>query len=362
MSEINHDEVRGASISTLPTELLLDIADFLNARGDFFSLVLANRRFHSIFEKKLYMMDSSFEFQDYNYKSLDWAATTGDLVVARKLLDYGCNLQATFDGNESDESLTAVNLAMRHGSLAMVTLLVVAGVSADLAPEEDDVPILVALREGWTDIFEVLVCLGKAILDIVDGYYGYGVLTFAAYFDNMEAIQRLISAHPRFTDPVEALSSPFHQAIHNENYDLFMFLLKKTQCSPTLPAEDQKTPLEMASDWGMTAFVHALLEDGRATKNYDENSNRNAVLRAFRNKHYSVVELLLVHRNHCRPHASVFIEACKLKMGFIAWKAFQLLNAPDKTLLEWRRCARNNGLFDLAYRMTERDDMDSMYG
>lgn len=359
MSEITHDEVRGVSIDALPNELLLDIADFLDARGDFFSLVVTSRRFHSLFEKKLYVMDSSLAFRDY--KSLDWAASTGDLVVARKLLDYGCDLHATFDGSESDDSLTAVNLAMRSGSLAMITLLVAAGVSADLAPEEDDVPILVALREGWTNIFEVLVCLGKARLDIVDRSTGYGLLTFAAYFDNMEAIRRLISAHPRCTDSERGVSSPFHQAIHNENYELFIVLLEKTRCSPTLPAENRITPLEMASEWGMVTFVHALLEDGRATKNYDETGNRNAVLRAFHNKHYGTVELLLVHRNRCRPHASVFTGACKLKMGFIAWRAFQFLNAPNATLLEWRRCARNNGLFDLANRMTELYDMDLMY-
>lgn len=357
MTETNDDEVRGASINTLPTELLLDITDLLSARRDFCALVMTNHRFNSLLEEKLYKMDSSLAFG--YHESLNWAASRGDLVVARKLIDFGCDLNTTFYLAQDSGPLTAINLAMRQGHLAMVTVLAAADVCVDMAPNENDRPILCALREGWTDIFKVLVCIGKAELDVVDEL-GYGLLTIAAYLDNMEAIRHLFSAHPGYTEPMEAISSPFHQAIYNKNYEMFMFLLQNTRCSPTLLSEERKTPLEMASEWGMIAFVNALLDDGRAVKQSTETNSGNAVLRAFRNQHWDTVTLLLFHRNPCAPHGSVFIEACKLKDEFLAWRAFQLCNIPDITRLEWRSCARNNGLANLATRMTELYDLDSI--
>ncbi|OAQ98289.1 hypothetical protein LLEC1_02078 [Akanthomyces lecanii] len=357
MAERNQDKVGGASLNTLPTEPLLEITDLLRKRCDFFALIMTNHRFRSLLERTLYMMDSNLKFG--LYKSLKVAASRGDLVIARKLLDYGCHLEGTYYKLNLFGPFTAINLAMEHGHLAMVTVLATAGANVDLARNEHDRPVFCTLREGWTEIFRVLISIGKADVNVVDEH-GYGLLTTAAYYDNMEAIRYLLSVYPRYTEPSEAVSSPFHQAIYNNNYDMFMFFLKETQCSPTLLSEERRTPLETASEWGRIAFVNALLDDGRANGQSTALSNGNAVLRAFRNGHYGTTTLLLTHRNPCRPHKSVFIEACKEKDEFLAWRAFLLSDLPDAVRLEWRSCAPNNGLVNLAAKMTDHYNLDSL--
>lgn len=358
MAKMRCDDVRRTPIHGLPDHLLLDISDWLSSCRDIHSLMVTNRRFHTLLERKLYKMDTSAA-TDHS-RSLYWAASRCDFVVARKVINFGCSLDGTccfLAGTK--QPLTAVNVAMIDNHLPMVTMLVSAGANVDNAPNAANIPVFYALQNGWLDMFKMLISVGNASLQVVD-QFGHGLLTAAARLNDMDAIYHIVSGFPDMTEPSDAISSPYHQAIQNNNFDVFMLLLDSTRCSPSLMSEDGKTPLQLASEQGKMAFVSALLDDGRANPQFSDYDNGIAVLQALRLGQFDTVALLLSHGNPCRPHVKVFTEACKLKEEFIAWKALELLTPSQHQVTEWRNCARNNGLVNLVTMMTRRFNLDPL--
>ncbi|KAM3498495.1 hypothetical protein MY10362_008190 [Beauveria mimosiformis] len=338
------------SLDRLPNHLLVDIGSRLHHRGDLRALMMTNKRFHALFEEMLYERDIS---GPDDAKSLFWAAKSGNLVLANKIINFGGNLDAPIGKlSGSNERVTALVLSLTYASHTMATMLVVAGANVNKAPNVSKFPVFLALKKGWLDLLELMVSVGKANLAVINEE-GYGLLTAAAHIDNLKAVRYLLSVASRLVLKRPEKSTACHGAILRNNFAMLFLLLENPHTSPNTPCEQGKTPLQLACEKGKTDFVRALLDDARVSPQLsDTTGNDCLVLKALRTQRFDLVMLLLTHKNFCWPSAMVSTEACKLKRELIAW-ALELLNPTTHQANEWKKCAQEHGLCDLANIITE---------
>ncbi|KAM3433508.1 hypothetical protein MY4824_005926 [Beauveria thailandica] len=339
------------SLNRLPNHLLVDIGSRLHHQSDLRALMMTNKRFHAVFEEMLYKKDMS---DPGCAKSLSWAVTRNNLVIANKIINFGGNLDApSAKLSGSNEKVTALVLSMTCGSRDIATMLVVAGANVDKAPNASKIPVFLALEKNWLNVLEFMVSVGKANLAVINEE-GYGLLTVAAHLNDLKIVRYLLSVASRLGLKRPEKSTAFHGAILRNNFAMLSLLLENPHTSPNIPCEHGKTPLQLACEKGKIDFVRALLGDARVTPLLsDTTSNDCLALKALRAQRFDLVMLLLTHKNFCRPSAMVFTEACKLKRELIAWRALELLNPTEHQALEWKNCAQKHGLCDLVSIITE---------
>ncbi|ATY61903.1 ankyrin repeat-containing domain [Cordyceps militaris] len=266
------DEMEGTPISRLPDHLLLEIGGWLRERRYLHALTLTSKRFCNLFEKELYRLDTS---GDSFSKSLWRVAARSDYVLVDKLLSFGCNLDANCCQSKlSKRKLTALAAAMRINHFFMAAFLTAAGANVDKAPNASNIPVFMALEEKTgLDIFKMLITVGNADLTVLNEK-GHGLLTAASSNDNIEAVRYLLSYPSRLNVKNTEKSTPFHQAIRNDNFDMLLLLLNSQYTYPNMPDEHNTTALELACTLGRLDHVHALLDDIRfwtelKTERYD---------------------------------------------------------------------------------------------
>ncbi|KAK8146237.1 hypothetical protein G3M48_003396 [Beauveria asiatica] len=339
------------SLNRLPNHLLVDIGSRLHHCGDLRALVMTSKRFHALFEEMLYKKDTS---GPDDTKSLFWAATRNDLVIANKVINFGGNLDApSGELNKTKQVVTALVYSIMKRNRAMATMLVVAGANVDKAPNASKIPVFLALEKNWLNVLELMVSVGKANLAVINEK-GYGLLTAAAHLNDLKAVRYLLSVASRLGLKRPEKSTAFHGAILRNNFAMLSLLLKSPHTSPNTPCKQGKTPLQLACEEGKIDFVRALLSDARVSPQLpDTRSNDCLVLKALQAQKLDLVMLLLKHKNVCRPSAMVFTEACKLKRELIAGMALELLGPSKQQAMEWRNYAQEHGLCDLVSMMTQ---------
>ncbi|KAJ6782939.1 hypothetical protein PWT90_03091 [Aphanocladium album] len=331
-------------INKLPDYLLVQIGGWLRCRGDLRAMVMTSKRFHALFEEKLYTLDTTTFVTS---RSLWWAARECDFVVADKVIKFGCNIDASCDIlKPSFHRITAVVAALRRKHPAMVALLVTAGANVDTAPNREHIPVFMALENKWLDTLKLLCSVGNANLDVMDNY-GHGILTAAARQNDLKAVRYLLSISSRLGAKDAETSTPFHQAIHHHNVEMIALLLKSQSISPETPDAAGMTPLQLACEHNRVLIARLLLDDGRAVAIPTETNGRSLLVQALQKCKFNLAMLLLTHKNPYPSSAMAFTEACKAQKELIAWKALEMLDPTEQQAVEWRNCAHRHGLSNL---------------
>ncbi|KAL4938330.1 ankyrin repeat-containing domain protein [Aspergillus oleicola] len=200
---------------TLPSELVLSIAGFMEYSWDVSSLAAVNHYFHQVLNPWLHQHK-----QQYSYAStVLWAAQHGSEQVIRKLLV-----------NIRDQALweTAVRLAAKHGQTPVVQLLL------DARPEEALIPSLsnwlcdllwLAASEGHETLVRHLLQRGASPTTKADSPDGLQSPLFAAVAKgHLPVVKTILSTTGTGRIKLDNLLFPAAEKRHS---DIMCYLLQK---------------------------------------------------------------------------------------------------------------------------------------
>ncbi|KAL3485012.1 ankyrin repeat-containing domain protein [Aspergillus germanicus] len=199
------------SLSSLPPEIILTIAKFLDYESEINALSQVNHRFHELLDDYLYKVD--FRAEDHSSKTLLWATTHGGESAARKAIKAGARpgdvhlATAAAHGNDGLVTLfhdhgakvnywvdfadktspyhyqrvvpllsygadpmlgsrghdTALILAAGEGHLSVVNVLLETAAAIDATDQMGHTALYSAAQAGHTDITSLLVSKGAAV-------------------------------------------------------------------------------------------------------------------------------------------------------------------------------------------------------
>lgn len=212
------------------------------------------------------------------------AASKGQLVVAKYLLDHGADV----NGRNNRHVNTPLSVATENGHKAMVELLLARG--AEVNGNGGRNPLVVAVRKGYVAVAEVLLA-NKA--DVNTRFEG-GALNAAAGNGQTELLKLLIEQGAEVNLPDSEGRTPLEMAAMQNNTNAAKLLLGS---KAAVEAKDRSgnTPLHEAAKAGNAEFVSLLLES-RAAVDPTNSSDATPLLLAVVNNRTDAVRVLLQHK------------------------------------------------------------------
>jgi ankyrin repeat protein len=182
-----------------------------------------------------------------SFTPLESAASKGQLLVAKYLLDHGA------DVNAPNPQFNPLFVAVRNGHKAMVELLVAHGADVNSGNALNE-----AVSRGFNAVAEVLLA-NKATVNIRGGQKP---LLAAVTLSNIELIQALIN-HGADVNAAgnENSNSPLHLAAQRNQTNAAKLLLA-TKAAIESRNKEGNTPLHEAASAGSTAMVSFLIDSG----------------------------------------------------------------------------------------------------
>ncbi|KND92754.1 Inversin [Tolypocladium ophioglossoides CBS 100239] len=148
------------SLLDLPNELLVSVAEKLVSEADIGSLVLVNRRLHTLLDKHLYRQNATTS----RFSALLWASEHGSEITAQKSLNQGASIDATDEWHR-----TPLSLASARGNEAVVRLLLERE-DIDVNPRDEmgQTPLLIATEQGHVEIVRLLLAKSNVNINARD--------------------------------------------------------------------------------------------------------------------------------------------------------------------------------------------------
>ena len=140
----------------LPNELFIGIIKHLDELRSIRCLALLNRQYYECFNDALYRHD----LDRRGGRGVLWAIEHDQASALARFVDLGLDTNATVD---QDENSTLLHLAVRHGSLSTVKLLLQNGANINARNEYQKTPLFEAIRQRNQKIVNALA---EAITDI----------------------------------------------------------------------------------------------------------------------------------------------------------------------------------------------------
>jgi ankyrin repeat protein/tetratricopeptide (TPR) repeat protein len=212
------------------------------------------------------------------------AATKGQLVVAKYLLDHGADVNAW----SSTHFIEPLSAAATYGHKAMVELLLSRGANVNGSGGRN--PLFVAIEKGYVGVAQVLLA-NKA--DVNSRYMG-GPVCAAVDNGQIELLKLLIQHGADVNLPKNDGSTPLEIAAMR-NVTNAAKLLLTAKAATEARDRDGNTALHGAADRGNTAMVSLLLDSGAsvdATNNY----GATPLLLAIKSSGVDAVRVLLEHK------------------------------------------------------------------
>jgi uncharacterized protein len=221
--------------------------------------------------------------------ALHWAASHGDLELARMLLVAGANVRATTRIN----GYTPLFLAAREGNAAIVAALVEAGADPKAVSSTGSTPLMLAAGAGNAGAVERLLDAGVEI-DAKERARGQTALMFAAAYNRVEVVKLLARRGANV-------------AMTSKVVDLFE-LTRDAKPAPTtpIPGVDRAynyteligymggmTPLLFAAREGHVATAAALLDAGADVNQPRDGDLTTPLLMASLNGHFDLGKFFL---------------------------------------------------------------------
>jgi ankyrin repeat protein len=227
-----------------------------------------------------------------------WAAAAGDLLkVGSWLTQLSANVDAR--GRDVDpelEGMTLLHVAALEGQDAVVRALTQRQVSVDLAGDEGETALMLAVDSGHTSAVKLLLH-HRACPDVTGSHEWPSALLIACVLGHSDSVAVLLAhhasvdlPHPRghtFDESDWEGASALHRAASNGHLEC-MRLLLAAAANVDLADADGSSPLEEAAWQGEGAAVDMLLDAG-ATQLSD------AVEGAKRARHHHIVTAIQRH-------------------------------------------------------------------
>ncbi|RDW93445.1 ankyrin repeat domain-containing protein [Aspergillus mulundensis] len=245
------------SLMGLPNELLLDIAEFIEAEKDLSSFVRTCVRVNNVISGYLYLNN----VRKHNNSALHWASSFGMIETARKSISQGGDVNETFDGtrykvplrargagNQSPTADAGQNGNVVYDSFqSMMELLLFCKKSTPL--------IQAVLRMDCNFIKFILEAGADPNVKAHDGYTGLLLLT--RWQPNLTALKLLLEhgADPNLTSNYR--TSPIELAVSDNHEDIVRLLLEYGADKHFVDARGM-TPLEIAMKRGHNKIADML--------------------------------------------------------------------------------------------------------
>ncbi|KAI1921726.1 hypothetical protein LOZ58_004207 [Ophidiomyces ophidiicola] len=266
-------------LGSMPSEILLSIADHLPSEKDIASLATANRHFNSLLTPYLYTHNAKHNKDNL---ALWWAIRHGERATAEKSLDSGADINAMPDINDdvpwrspSPLSYLAVSSRPRNirllreelyrqyvdRHLALVQLLIDRGMDVEATSNYGGQTALhIAANRGDDEVVRLLIENG-ANIDAVCSIRNT-VLHYAAMSCNVDTINLLINLGLTVNSNRETAFTPLHAAASALNEPAIRVLIDrgaKVQCI----SSDLNSPLLLAaSHEDSGAALELLIKNG----------------------------------------------------------------------------------------------------
>ncbi|KAL3465063.1 ankyrin repeat-containing domain protein [Aspergillus heterothallicus] len=269
------------SLSSLPTELLVQIFDLTDSLQTLHALAVTNRHFYALADPRLYQQDA----QGYIF-AIKWAATHGRIDLLRKSLKHGAQIPPIgafsllgevairdSEGNTKSHTFPApgsqthpLRLAIENGHARIVDLLLDLGCDLKMKSHQRTSVLCLAVANGHADIVRILLARGATAAPTASCDKTHPI-KLAALIGNQEILEILLGDSGNSGIATEKqLQRALEAAMLGEQLHLLPFLLERAFNSDFYFLTGQQRPLYSPLLWaagkGHVDVARALLERG----------------------------------------------------------------------------------------------------
>ncbi|KAJ5741505.1 hypothetical protein N7533_010914 [Penicillium manginii] len=235
-------------LTTLPTELLLSIAQNLEKETDLNALIQTSPFFHTTFQETLYKTCS-----DPQSKFI-WACNNNHTLLAEKMLARGATTRIPLVPAKRPAWVLPRLTRDRERERAS-------------GPRPEAIPLMAAARNGGVEMVRFLIARDRGLVRLLDGR-GFSALCYAVQFGHEDIVVVLLGVDELEGEGEGGLNGDGR----SENGDSMRRGAKKERAWKAV------NPINVALEWGRSEILKILLEDGRF--GFDEGSLLAAVLGA----------------------------------------------------------------------------------
>ena len=216
-----------------------------------------------------------------SWSALPSAAKRGQRVVVQLLLD-----DENVDKNEREKCIReALKCAAENGHLAVVELLLGAGIRTNLEDEETETALSLAAKNGHGLIVQGLLQRGAK---------GETLLRRVAQDGHEDIAKGLLNANTINVNCMDTDSrTPLSFAAENGHGSIVQQLLDMTELDVDTKDIERRTPLSYASEKGRRFVVRQLLATGKVDKDSRGRSGVTPLFYAVQSGHANIVKQLL---------------------------------------------------------------------
>ena len=223
---------------------------------------------------------------------LQRAAESGQLVVAKYLLDHGADVNASSRGNQGEiQTGSPLYLAANSGQKAMAELLLARGANVNGGGFLN--PLYAAVSHGFTGVAEVLIA-NKADVNARGNENSKRPLHAAVSNDKTNLIQSLIEHGADVNAPDSSSNTPLHVAAREYKLDAAKILVA-AKADVDARDKDGNTPL-LAAAWRDSDKIVSLLLDAGASVDATNHDLTTPLAIAINRGGTNVMRTLLAHK------------------------------------------------------------------
>lgn len=266
--------VTNMSLLNFPTELLSHIAEHVTSLQSLAGLASVNHRLYAIFNPLLYQRDA----KSSRSRAIDWAAKNGDMEILNKALEHGaeipvsCQPTPIYPRNErwrySRRIYDRFTYTPPHplcilaeaGNEPIMEFLLARGSDPNMRDSENLSVLSIAIVHGHLRLVEMLLAAGAnqfRRLDIENH-----PMQIAAYLGNKNIFYLLLHHDPQGLRAAYDLWDSLESALRGKHYDLIPSLLECRIDVNSFFANSVYTPLSLAVESGDFNTVKLFLNEG----------------------------------------------------------------------------------------------------
>ena len=290
------------SLLNLPNELILMIAESLEAECEINALVQTNRHLYGLLNLSLYRLN----IQQNGSSALLWAAQHGQGTTAKTLINERTR-EETVKGKipyvrtVPETNQTPLSLAAEHGHESIISILLSQdSLDVNYGDYLGRTPLFCAAKNGHSTIVQLLLsakCVDAHIRSnkCFRPCPGQTPLLVAAEYGQDAVIKILLD---RGIDPTEKDSdgyTPLALAAENGHQSVVGLLLETKTIDPDSKTPSGQTPLSLAAQRGHIEVVKTLLSTNCVDPLSTGSDGHTALSLAAQNFNQDIVELLQLH-------------------------------------------------------------------
>ncbi|KAL3458576.1 ankyrin repeat-containing domain protein [Aspergillus heterothallicus] len=306
------------NFSSLPGELILLIAESLDAERDLNALSRCSHQLHSQLSDTLLLHNIQYR----QSSALIFAASQGDLALATRMIELG----ACVDTAIEDVSATPLYYSAENGYTAIFSLLLANGANPNFAFNNRWTSICAAAAAGQEQIVKIL--LEREDVE----FYAHKPTPFAlSCHRGHEKLMRLFLDKPGFDVTATGPNAyPLLGAVLGGHEAAVRMLLEDGRFDPNfLDVDLDKSVLMYAAEIGRESVVKLLLEHGADPNLKNQSLDFTALFFAVKADQDAIVRLFLT-REDVDPN----MQCRDSGLSILLWAAFKGSTTVLKTLLE----------------------------